>query len=129
MARRRQRQVPLVEWVVALVSAVIVLGTIGYLAYETFQPGSEEPLLTVTILQTREAGGSFIVGVEVRNLSRAAAADVHIAGRVRSTDGVEAQGQARVDYVPGLSTRQASLVFDVNPRGQALVRIIGYSKP
>jgi uncharacterized protein (TIGR02588 family) len=130
MARRRPRQVPLVEWVAGLVSAVILLGTIGYLVYATLQPGSDEPILTVTVVQTRESDGSFVVDVEVRNRSRGAAADVHIAGRVRSVDSFEAHGEARVDYVPGFSTRRASLVFGVDPGGHgAVVRIVGYSRP
>jgi uncharacterized protein (TIGR02588 family) len=129
MARHRQRQVPLVERVAGLVSAAIVLGTIGYLLYATLQPGPDEPILAVTVVQTRESDGSFVVDVEVRNRGRGAAADVHIAGRVRSVDGPEAHGEARVDYVPGFSTRRASLVFGVDRGGHPVVRIVGYSRP
>jgi uncharacterized protein (TIGR02588 family) len=129
MAKRRQRDIPPLEWVAAIVSLVIVLGTIGYLLFEAFQPGSDAPTLTVTVVDVRQSVGSFAVDVEVHNGSRAAAADVHLAGFARSPDGREAHAQARVDYVPGFSKRSASLVFASDPGARPDVRIVGYSRP
>ena len=129
MARRLKRRIPLAEWAVGIISAIIVLGTVGYLAFEAFQPDADEPALTATVLEIRERNGSFVVEVEVRNASRGAAAEVHIAGVARAGDGRERQGQALVDFVPGFSTRRASLVFDVNPGTDADVRIVGYTRP
>jgi uncharacterized protein (TIGR02588 family) len=129
MARPRQRRIPLVEWVAGLVSAVIVAVTVGYLAYEAFQPNPGPPALVVTVVGTREAAGSWIVDVEIRNDSREAAADVHLAGSARASDGRDARPEARVDYVPGFSTRHASLVFAVDPGATPEVRVVGYTRP
>lgn len=129
MVRRPKRTIPLVEWTAGIVSVIIVLGTLGYLTFEAFQSDADQPALTATVLEIRERNGSFIVEVEVRNASRGAAAEVHLAGVARTRDGRERQGQALVDFVPGFSTRRASLVFDVHPGPDADVRIVGYTRP
>jgi uncharacterized protein (TIGR02588 family) len=123
MAKRRPRRIPPAEWMATLISLGIVLATIGFLMFEAFQPGPLEPALTVDVLQVRESAGSFVVDVEVKNASRGAAADVHLAGMS------ETRPQARVDYVPGFSSRRASLVFAFDPGNNAEVRIVGYSQP
>ena len=129
MAKRRQRQIPPAEWIASLIGGAIVLGTIGFLAFEAFQRGDQEPALTVSVVQVRETAGSFVVDVEVHNRSRAAAADVHLAGSARTTDGGQVQAQAMLDYVPGFSSRRASLVFESDPGRAPAVRIAGYARP
>jgi uncharacterized protein (TIGR02588 family) len=127
---KRPRQVPLVEWVIGAVSAAIFVGTIGFLLYEVLQPGPDAPQLTVTVLRVHESNGSYVVDVSVRNSSRAAAADVHIAGVVPSQGGGSVRGEARIDYVPGLSTRRATLVFSgVDPGKDPPVQVVGYTRP
>jgi uncharacterized protein (TIGR02588 family) len=128
MASRRQRQVPPVEWIASLIGGAIVLATVSFLAFETFRHGGQEPVLTVFVLQIREMSGSFVVDVEVRNSSRGAAADVHLAGSGAAADN-QIQAQARIDYVPGFSRRRASLVFDSDPGRAPAVRIVGYARP
>ena len=129
MGKPRARRIPAVEWVAGIGSLLIVLGTIGYLVLAARRSGSEVPELTVTVARVRESAGSFVVDVVVRNGSSRAAADVQLAGIPGARDGREAPPRARVDYVPGFSTREASLVFAVNPGNSAEVRIIGYSVP
>src|SRR5687767_5064897 len=129
MATRRQRSIPRVEWAAGIVSLLIVLGTVGYLAYEGLVPGPDAPSLSVTVMRVRESDGSFVVDVAVRNSGRSAASDVHLAATARSPQADEARAQARLDYVPGLSTRHASFVFAFDPGKQAEVRVIGYAEP
>jgi uncharacterized protein (TIGR02588 family) len=129
MVKRRQREIPPLEWVAGILSLVIVVGTIGYLVFEIFQPRPDAPTLTVKVVQVRQSGGLFAVDVEVHNSSRGAAADVHVAGFARSGDGGEAHAEARVDHVPGFSKRSATLVFAHHPGDRPDVRVIGYTKP
>ncbi len=129
MGKPRQRKTPALEWIAGVMGVVIVLGTLGYLVFAALQPGSDAPELTVTVTGVRESAGSFVVDVEVRNRSRQAAADVHLAGMTAANEGHAAHPRARLDYVPGLSTRTASLIFDLNPGRDADVRVVGYSVP
>ena len=129
MARRRQRPIPAAEWTATLIGAAIVLGTIGFLAFEAFRRGDRDPALTVSVVQVRESAGSFVVDVEVRNRSRVAAADVHLAGSPGTAGEPQTPAHARLDYIPGFSSRRASLVFDADPGRAPVVRIIGYARP
>ena len=129
MARRRHGDIPLAEWIGGMIGALIVLGTIGYLAIETFRPDASDTILTATVVRVREQAGSFAVDVEVRNAGRAAAAGVDHAGRARSADGRDARADARLDYVPGRSTRHVTLMFPFNPGHAPEVHVVGYRRP
>ena len=120
---------PAAEWIASLVGGAIVLATIGFLAFEAYQRDDREPALTVSVIQIHQASGAFVVDVEVRNGSRSAAADVHLAGHDRAADGQRIQAQARLDYVPGFSKRRASLVFQSDPGRSPAIQIIGYAQP
>lgn len=117
------------ERVASVLGAVIVLGTIGFLTVETIRRGDQGPALNVSVVQIRQATAGFVVEVEVRNGSRGAAADVQVAGSDRASDGRQLHPVARLDYVPGFSSRRASLVFAVHPGSAPAVRIIGYTRP
>jgi uncharacterized protein (TIGR02588 family) len=132
MARRRRGQgpVPTIEWIGAAFGALIVLGTIGFLTYETLRSdGEDRPQLTAVVKRVRAQDGVFAVDVEIRNGGRAAAADVHIAGNPGTTDPLPDRPQARLDYVPGLSRREVTLLFRGDPGEHPDVRVIGYSRP
>ena len=120
---------PMAERVASALGALIVLGTIGFLTVETFRRGDQEPALTVSVVQIREAPEGFVVSVEVRNRSRGAAADVQLAGIERGSDTGRLQPVARLDYVPGFSSRRTNLVFAVDPGSAPQVRILGYTRP
>ena len=120
---------PMAERVASALGAVIVLGTIGFLTVETIRRGDQEPALTVSVLQIRQGPEGFVVSVEVRNQSRGAAADVQVAGIEEARDTGRLQPVARLDYVPGFSSRRASLVFAVHPGSAPQVRILGYTRP
>ena len=120
---------PLAERVASALGAMIVLGTIGFLTVETIRRGDQEPALTASVVQIREAPEGFVVTVEVHNESRGAAADVQLAGIDRGSDEGRPQPVARLDYVPGFSTRRASLVFAVHPGSAPQVHIVGYTRP
>jgi uncharacterized protein (TIGR02588 family) len=129
MPSRRPRKIPPIEWIAGGISALIVLGTIVYLGFEAVQVTSDGPMLSAQVREVRAIGPAFVVDVDVRNQSRAAAAEVQVAGEVRSPDGTKREGRATVDFVPGLSTRQVSLVFDFDPGRNPEVRIVGYVTP
>jgi uncharacterized protein (TIGR02588 family) len=129
MARREPRRMPAVERAATSLGAAIVLATLGILGFQALQDGPEEPALTVTVLQVRETGATFVVDVEVRNDSRNAAADVHVAAADRTAAGEQLQAQAALAYVPGFSRRRASLVLQSDPGQNPMISIIGYTRP
>ena len=131
-ARRRAKGdgIPAIEWVTGVVGLAIVLGTLGFIAYEAFSGGGEEAALEIRVEGTATGPAGFTAAVLVRNRSRKAAAEVLLEGVIRSRAGGETRARARLDYVPGLSTRRATLVFPAPPEAGAVdVRIVGYTTP
>jgi uncharacterized protein (TIGR02588 family) len=128
-ARKRKDGVPTIEWVTGVIGLAIVVSTLGFIGYEAFVDGPTDPQLEVTIETTGRAGAGFSATVMVRNQSRQAAADVLVEGVIRSRDG-DLRSEVRLDYVPGLSSRRATLVFPRAPGEDGVaVRIVGYTTP
>jgi uncharacterized protein (TIGR02588 family) len=127
---RKNNEVPTIEWVTGAVGLAIVLGTLGFIAYEAFRNGPEEPRLQATIETSGPVPTGFSATVTVKNESRRAAAEVLVEGVLRSRDGTEVRSEVRLDYVAGLSTRRGTLVFPRAPdAGGVAVRIVGYTTP
>ena len=129
MAKPKQRTLPPAEWIAGLISAAIVVGTIGFLAFEAARPGEQDPALRVVVLEVHARSGAFVVDVEVRNGSRGAAAGVHLVGSATAGGGQQLEAQATLDYVPGFSSARASLVFAADPGRAPTVQIVGYARP
>lgn len=125
----RAPRIPLVELVAGTIGLLIVLGTVGYLAFDTLRGGPQEPVLAVAILQVRQVEGAFAVDVEIRNGGRAAAADVHVAAVPGPGQPEGLRAQARIDYVPGQSAARATLLFAADPGPAPDVHVVGYSAP
>jgi uncharacterized protein (TIGR02588 family) len=127
---RTRNGIPPIEWVTGGIGLVIVLGTLGFIGYEAVVGGPEAPHLSVAIETSGPAVSGFSATVVVRNESRQAAAEVLVEGVLRSRDGGEERSEVRLDYVPGLSSRRATLVFPAPPgEGGVSVRIVGYTTP
>ena len=129
-ARKRKEGVPTIEWVTGVLGLAVVVGTLGFIGYEAFLDGPAEPHLEATVETTGRAGAGFSATVMVRNQSRQAAADVLVEGVIRSREGADLRSEVRLDYVPGLSSRKATLVFPRAPGEEGIaVRILGYTTP
>jgi uncharacterized protein (TIGR02588 family) len=127
--RRQAHEVPTIEWITGLAGLAIVLATLGFIGYEAFRGGAPSPRLEAAVETTGAVPSGFSATVAVLNASHQAAAEVVIEGVVQSGGG-ESRSQARLDYVPGRSTRRATLVFPGAPdAGGVKVRIVGYTTP
>lgn len=132
MAKRKRQddRIPPIEWITGLAGLVIVAGTLGFIGYEAFVDNSPAPSLEAAVESAAPDGSAYSATVVVRNRSRRAAAGVLVEGVLRTRDGSEARSEARLDYVPGLSSATATLLFPAAPAsGGVAVRIVGYTTP
>lgn len=116
-----------IEWVLGALSAAIIVGLAGFLAYEGATRTGSEPLLSLRVLRIVEQANGHGVVVEVRNQGHATAADVEIAG-IRSGDPLVRQ--VTLDYAPAESAREVTLVFAA-PVSEAELElfVLGYVDP
>ena|SRR5688572_15037307 len=129
-ARRRADAVPLLEWMAGGLAFIVVAGTLAFIGFETFRSERDGPDLRTEIGAVTQANGGHSVAVIVRNAGRRAAATVIVEGISGEDDGRGTRAEAQVDYVPGLSQAEATLIFPFPPdRASLRVRVIGFTVP
>lgn len=123
-----ERRNPL-ETVVLTVSALLVAGSVAVLAW---QGAREErpPELVLHVDSIVSRGEMHHVHVTVRNDGDATAAAAQLRARLRRDATVVAESEAVVQWVPGRSATQATLLFAEDPRAfDVEARVIGFTEP
>lgn len=117
-----------IEWVLAAISAVVVVLLFGFLAVEALVKPDTAPTISLEAGSSRAVQGKTYVEVAVHNSGRQAAADVEIAGTANGDESLIAH--AALDYAPAESEVHVTLVFDgtVAPEDVA-VRVAGFRTP
>jgi uncharacterized protein (TIGR02588 family) len=139
MAPKTQEDAPLsrkapntstAEWIVAAVSAALVLGVLGFLIYDGVRHPSTPPDITIEIDSIQPAGPGYLVLVRARNRGRNTAADLIVEGELESDTGRVETSQTTIDYVPAGGLQRAGLYFQRDPRTLKLrLRAHGYREP
>jgi uncharacterized protein (TIGR02588 family) len=118
------------EWIVAIISTILVLFVLGYTTYEGLTRGSAPPLLHVQVDSVVQTGEVYVVAFSIGNEGDATAAGVQVEGTLRDGDAVLERSDVRFDFVPVDAVRSGALLFTRDPRQHALrVRPVGYERP
>jgi uncharacterized protein (TIGR02588 family) len=123
------RKAGTIEWLLAAISALLILGLAGYLLLEAITKTGGNPELSLRLDAVRQSPDGFVAELSVLNRGHATAAEVEIEGTLGS--GPEAvTGSVTLDYAPAESESPVALVFDrpVTPETLAL-RVLGYRDP
>src|ERR671914_2542412 len=88
------------EWIVAAVSALLVLGVIGFLVYDGMVSPQTPPDVRVEVDSIHQAGPGFLVLLRARNDGHNTAADVIIEGELMADSGRVEASETTIDYVP-----------------------------
>lgn len=118
-----------VEWLTGLVSAVIVLAVIGWIAKDALVDQDTSPDLAVTVLMTEQRSNGFQVSFEVSNGASATASQVTVDGEILDGSTVVEKASTVLDYVPGKSKARAGLIFKNDPTGRITLRVLAFNEP
>ena len=118
-----------VEWVTGLVSAVIVLVVIFWIANDAFKDQDISPDLAATIVITEQRSNGFQVSFEVSNVASATASQVAVQGEIRDGSDVIEKASTVLDYVPGRSKARGGLIFRNDPKGRIIIRVSAFNEP
>ena len=113
---------PVLQWVMAVVGAVVTLSAIGIVVWEALQP-SAPPALSARIVAVEATAAGHVATIRVQNDGDDTAAAVEIEGVLG-----DQTATASLDYVPRHGHAQAYLRFDADPRA-ASVSVKGWSAP
>lgn len=123
------------EWTVFVLSLVLVLGTLGFLAYDAVTQGHDAARLEVRLGPMRETGAKaarlYVVPVTVSNKGDRTAEGVLVEVAIEKNKREIERAEVEIAYVPRRSQAEAHVVFSRNPRntGELKSRVLGYQEP
>lgn len=127
---RRRPHTPLVEWIAAGVSAILVLAMLAYTLREALTGPDGPPSLTVRADSVVPTAGHYLVLFTVRNDGGETAAAVTVHGALLRGDSTLERSDASVDYVPIGGYRIGGVAFTGDPRRDSLeLRVGGFETP
>ncbi len=128
--REARRPVPVAEWIVAALGAVLVAGTIGYLVWLPASRDETPPDVRVVAGPVVALQDGWLVTFRAANAGGQAAAGVLVEGELAGPDGPIETSEATIDYLPPGSEREGGLFFSRDPRRyEVRLRAKGYVDP
>lgn len=118
------------EWIVASISAVIVVALLGFILFEAVTKTGDRPDISFAINGGGAMAAGYVIEVEVRNDGHVTVASVDIeAEAVLGAEETEISS-VTLDYLPAESHAEVGLVFSrqVDPE-QVRLRVLGYRYP
>jgi uncharacterized protein (TIGR02588 family) len=118
------------EWAIAIVGAVLVVGTVSYLIYFEASTTSRPPQVTIEQQLVNRIGNKYLVSFTAQNQSSATAAGLRIRGELRQDGRIVESSELSFDYLPGFSERQGYFYFQQDPSsGELHVFPLSYVEP
>lgn len=111
---------PFWEWVAAGVGLLLVLASIGVLAYYAWTGQSDLPQPQVQVVAIEQQPAGWLVAVRVHNRATATAAALRLTGRLRQGSEVVEESRLELQYLPGGSSREGGFFFSRDPRLHSL---------
>lgn len=125
-----REKTPLLEWIVAAIGLVIVVGSVGFLLFSALTRTDQPPILIVKEESVTNTEGGFLVKFSLENKSQNNAGAVMVEGKLLEGEKEIETSSASVSYAPSNSKREGGMIFTKNPESYKLeLRAIGYEKP
>lgn len=121
---------PVSEWIAAAVGLLILLASIGGLAWTALADGHAlvDPVARVASVERR--GERFHVRLQVHNRGGAPAAALRVVAQLRDGERVVEEAETEFEHVAGHSSREAGLFFRNDPSRLALsLAVQSYQRP
>lgn len=120
----------LIEWIVAAIGLILVLFSIGFLAYKGVTSKDSPPNLTVKVTSIEHLSNGYLVEFKVRNEGERPAASVVIEGKLSSGEKEIETKTTTINYIASESERNGGLFYTENPEQNNLeIKAIGYENP
>ncbi len=123
-------EIPVWEWIVAALGAVLVIGSIGFMLYNSLSGEESPPDIVIHADSIHPVQSGYLVQIRATNRGGLTAAGVTVEGTLRNgTERIETS-ETVLDFVPAESERRGGLFFTEDPRGYRLeLRAKGYEQP
>lgn len=122
---------PTLEWIVGVVSAIVVVGILAFLSYEALFGDARPPDLVATIDRAETVEGGTLVVVTLSNRGDQAAAEIAVEASVEGDGPKRPPKEIRFDYVASHAVRRGAFVIEgpAVTAGDVRLRVHGYVEP
>lgn len=129
-AAAQRPEVGRLEWAVAALGAVLVVGVLGTLVREALTYDDGPPVIVATVNGVDRTEGGHVVRFTARNHGARTAAEVVVVGRLKQGETVLEEAEVTLDYVARRSQREAGVIFQRDPKTATLeFAATSYRKP
>nr|CAD6430233.1 TIGR02588 family protein [Rhizobium sp. Q54] len=119
-----------VEWATGVVSAMIVLTMIAWIAGETLLQEDVPPSFSFTVSAVTPVENGHRVEFDILNRGTLTAAAVSVRAEITEQGQPVEDAEVTFDYVPGNSKASGGVVFTENPADRDIrLRAMGYTDP
>ena len=119
-----------VEWVALAVSALAVIGVVGFLVVDGIRDEGQPPTPIVELhrADAYATGHGWIIPATVTNEGDTAAEALVLRGSA-TVGGEPQESELTVDYLPAGTSVEVSIGFSAEPDGEVTVQVIGFRLP
>jgi uncharacterized protein (TIGR02588 family) len=119
-----------IEWIVAMLGAIMVLGAVAHLVHTALGRDRSPPDVELAVVQTIELDSGYLVRFRARNQGGTAAESVQVGSELAMPDGAVETRRALLPELPPRSDREGGLVFEHDPRvGRLRLHVEGFAIP
>lgn len=121
---------PVLEWIVAAIGLILVVGTIVFMLYEGLTSKNTPPDFTTEIERIDAVNAGFIVKFKLTNNGEQTASGVNVEGELKNGGESVETSDVTFDYAPSKSETKGGLFFKNDPEQfQLEIRAKGYAEP
>jgi len=119
------------EWGVFAVSAVLVVGVLGYLVYDGAGSNGDSPRIAVTLGAPEQQADVYVIPVTIRNTGSHTAEQVAVEVELEGIDGGREVATLELDFLPREGSRRGWVTFRSDPRSARTLRAraTSYNEP
>lgn len=121
---------PALEWVIAGLGLVLVIGAVGFMLYKAVWGETSPPEVLISAESVVQTQTGYLVKFRAYNQGGSTAEGVIIQGELRRGPESAESSQTTLEYLPSHSERKGGLFFKQDPRQFELqLKAFGYEEP
>lgn len=129
-SERQTGKTSILEWIVAVIGLILVVGTIGFMMYKAFTSKDTPPNFTTKIERIETVNSGYVVIFNLINNGEQTASGVNVEGELKNGGESLEKSGVTFDYAPSASETEGGLFFKNNPNQfQIEIHAKGYAKP
>lgn len=130
ISAKQTNKTPALEWLVAAIGFIVVIGTLGFLLFDAVTEQDTPPQIIVEAKEIVPTQNGFLVKLEIENKGDNHASEVEVEGKLMQGEQEKETSSVAIGYAPSHSKRQGGMFFTENPKDFELkLRVLGYAKP